>query len=180
MSDAALRYADYAALPDDGRRYELHDGVLVVTPSPNTQHQRISRRLLVLLTAHVEARGLGEVFDAPYDAILSDTTVLQPDLVFVERARADVVTPRAIEGAPTLVVEILSASTSAVDRTRKHALYARHGVPFSWLVDPETRALEAYVLEAGRYRLALRATGAGTASPPPFDGLALVPASLFA
>ncbi len=179
-SGVVLTYRDYAALPDDGRRYELHDGELHVTASPGTRHQRISRRLLVLLNSHVERHGLGEIFDAPYDVILSDTTVLVPDLVFVARDRQGAISERGVEGAPTLVVEILSPSTTLVDRVRKQHFYARHGVPYYWIVDPEARAIEAYMLGPAGYSLALRATGAEPVSPPPFEDLALVPDALWA
>src|SRR4030095_2540449 len=99
---ALLTYADYAAMPDDGRRYELHEGSLVMTPAPGTSHQRILRDLLVVLHRHVSAHGLGIVLPSPVDCILSDTTVVQPDLVFVATDRAAIVTQRAIEGAPSL------------------------------------------------------------------------------
>lgn len=99
---------EYAALPEDGRRYEIHDGAASVTPAPGTAHQRISRELFVALHHHVTARGLGEVFSAAMDVILSDTSIVQPDILFVAVDRSDSVSARGIEGAPTLVVEILS------------------------------------------------------------------------
>src|SRR5688572_30750960 len=109
-----LTYDDYAALPDDGRRYELYEGELVMTPSPRTRHQVVIGNLHVLMREHVLGRGLGEVFLSPIDVILSRITVLQPDLVYVASGRLAVVTERAIEGAPTLVVEVLSPSTDAL------------------------------------------------------------------
>lgn len=147
-----LNYADYAALPNDGRRYEIHDGELSVTPSPGTRHQRIVGRLFVAIHAHVEERRIGEVFVAPYDVILSDTSIVQPDIVYVAPGRAGALTERGIEGAPTLVVETLSPSTVQVDRHTKLQLYARHGVPYYWIVDPDARSVEAYVLRAGWVR----------------------------
>ncbi|MET0851264.1 MAG: Uma2 family endonuclease, partial [Candidatus Rokuibacteriota bacterium] len=85
---ALLTYADYAAIPEDGRRYELHEGSLVMTPAPGTEHQGILRDLLGILDRHVTGHGLGVVFPSPVDCILSDTTVVQPDLVFVATDRA--------------------------------------------------------------------------------------------
>jgi Uma2 family endonuclease len=175
-----LTYRDYVALPDDGRRYEIHDGELSVTPAPGLSHQEISKRLFVVLLRLVAARGLGEIWYAPVDVILADDTIVQPDLVYVAADRLAAAQERGIEGPPTLVIEIVSPTSGQIDRVRKRQLYARHGVPHYWIVDPEARAVEAYVLEAGGYRLALRATGAGPVSPPPFDDLALVPAALFA
>jgi Uma2 family endonuclease len=89
-----LTYEDYAALPDDGRRYELHEGELSVTPAPGLVHQATLRNLVVILHSHVSARGLGEVFPAPVDCILEDVTVVQPDIVFVEAARRSIMGER--------------------------------------------------------------------------------------
>ena len=175
---AVLTYTDYAAIPEDGRRYELRDGELSVTPAPGTRHQAILRDLLGLLNEHVKRAALGVVFPAPVDCILSDTTVLQPDLVFVEAARQARVTERGIEGAPTLVVEILSPSTARADRTVKASLYARHGVPWYWIVDPEARTIEALALCGGAYEPAVRLTGSTRGELPPFEGLALDVAAL--
>jgi Uma2 family endonuclease len=140
-----LTYRDYAALPDDGRRYEIHDGVPSVTPAPGTAHQRISRSLFVALHLHVTTQRLGEVFSAPMDVILSDPSIVQPDILFIARERSDAISVRGIEGAPTLAVEIVSPHSRGIDRQRKIDLYARHGVPHYWIVDPEARSVEAYV-----------------------------------
>lgn len=102
--------------------------------------------LATLLYTHVRSRGLGEVLAAPTDCILSDHTVVQPDILYVERDRLAIVSRRGIEGAPTLVVEVLSPTTAAVDLGRKRGIYARHGVPWHWIVDPETRVIEGYRL----------------------------------
>ena len=110
-TNSRLTYEDYLSLPDDGRRYEILDGELAVTASPTTLHQRVSRNLEFLLHREVQARGLGEVFDAPVDVILDESTVVVPDLAFVSKDRSSIVGERAIEGAPDLTVEILSAST---------------------------------------------------------------------
>jgi Uma2 family endonuclease len=174
-----LTYEDYAALPDDGRRYEVHDGQLSVTPSPGTRHQIVSANLGDLLRAHVKQRALGLVLYAPLDVVLADTTIVQPDLVFIDASRASVASARGIEGAPTLAVEIISPSTPRIDRVTKRQLYARYGVAFYWIVDPEARAIEAYELAEGTYRLVTRAAGRASVSLPPFSDLALVPDSLW-
>ena len=135
---ALLTYSDYAALPDDGRRYELHRGELSVTPSPGVRHQRAIIPLGSRLYEHVRARGLGEVLVAPTDCILSNVTVVQPDILYVATDRQAITSERGIEGAPTLVVEVLSPSTARLDRGRKMRLYAEHGVPYYWIVDPES------------------------------------------
>jgi Uma2 family endonuclease len=176
---AVLTYRDYEALPADGRRYELHDGELSVTPAPGTRHQRVSSALNSILRTHVTSHGLGEVLYAPIDVILADTTVVQPDLVYLEPARAHLVSDRGIEGPPTLVIEILSPSTTTIDRSRKRQLYADHGIPYYWLVDPESRTIEVLGLDAGRYALLARASGAGPVALPTFPDLTFAPASLW-
>jgi Uma2 family endonuclease len=182
MTRTMLTYRDYEALPNDGRRYEIHDGELSVTPAPSLDHQIISMRLIAaLLPAAAAANGL--LLHAPLDVILADTpehtSIAQPDLVYLGDDRRPRASPRGIEGAPTLVVEIVSPSTRTVDRVTKRRLYARHRVPYLWLVDPVARAVEVLALEGDRYVLAARTTGAEPVDLPPFDGLALVPDALW-
>src|SRR5437762_13594884 len=154
-----LTYRDYCELPDDGRRYEIHDGELSVTPAPNPRHQRLVGAIYRILYAHVRSRGLGEVLLSPIDVILSDIAIVQPDVVYLERSRAGAVSSRGIEGAPTLAVEILSAWTASIDRQRKRQLYARYGVPFYWIVDPDARGGEAHVLGPEGYAQVERVAG---------------------
>src|SRR3970282_411163 len=113
---ALLTYSDYAALPDDGRRYELHQGALSVTPALGTRHQEAIVNLIGLLHEHVRSRGLGKVFVAPTDCILSNVTVVQPDVFYIATDRLAIISERGIEGAPTLVVEVLSPSPAHLDR----------------------------------------------------------------
>ena len=114
-----LTYADYVALPDDGRRYELHEGELSGTPAPGPSHQKVSANLFMVLRRHVDANGLGQLLYAPVDCILSTITIVQPDIVYVAAGDAERMAERGIEGAPTLAVEILSPSTRQIDRRRK-------------------------------------------------------------
>lgn len=175
-----LTYRDYADLPNNGRRYELHDGALSVTPAPGIRHQRISANLGDVLRAHVKRQRLGEVLYAPLDVILADTTVLQPDLVFLDGRTRNLTSERGVEGPPALVVEILSPSTHTIDQVTKPALYARHGVANLWLVDPETRTVEALQLEHGRYVVVTRASGDVEVTLPPFSDLSLPLADVWA
>ena len=174
-----LTYEDYAALPADGRRYEIHDGELSVTPAPGTRHQEVSANLFDLLRRHVKDRGLGKLFYAPTDCILAETTIVQPDLVFVETGRLPLISERGIEGSPSLVVEVLSPSTTHLDRGSKAQLYARHRVPAYWIVDPAGRTLDAYALDLGAYRLAGRLEGPEVRALPPFPDLTLDPAAVW-
>src|SRR5213593_1167764 len=129
-----LTYRDYEALPADGRRYELHEGNLAVTPAPGTLHQRAVGMLYRLLSQYAEAHRLGDVFVSPVDCILSNATVVQPDIVYVESSRSSLVSPRGIEGPPTLVIEVLSPSSALIDQGIKRQLYARYGIPYYWIV----------------------------------------------
>jgi Uma2 family endonuclease len=175
-----LTYEDYAALPADGRRYEILDGELSVTPAPGTRHQEVKANLFDVLRHHVKDRGLGKLFDAPTDCILSDTTVAQPDIVFIDTARLAIISERGIEGAPTLVAEVLSPSTVHLDRGAKASLYARHGIPSYWIVDPRIRTIDAYTLVEGAYRPAARLEGDEPGALPPFPDLVLEPAAIWA
>jgi Uma2 family endonuclease len=175
----AMTYEDYCRLPDDGIRYEVIEGLLFGEPSPWRAHQRAAANLLMILRAHVRDRGLGEVFIAPFDVILDRRTVVVPDLVFVSGARAEIVTERAVEGPPDLVVEILSPGSRRRDRVAKLNAYARRGVQHYWLVDPEARTLEAFELEDGGYRLAVAVSGEASFSPALFPGLDIPLAELW-
>src|SRR2546422_6151977 len=160
-----LTYREYEALPADGRRYEIHDGELSVTAAPSPQHQMVSANLFRVLDDHVRAGGIGKVLYAPLDVILTETAIVQPDIVYLDLARLDRISQRGIEGAPTLVVEILSPSTTLTDRTTKQQLYARHAVPFYWLGGSEGRALEAPLLRPGGYGPPGPAPGARAGAP---------------
>jgi len=174
-----LTYEDYCELPNDRNRYEIHDGELSVTPAPNVKHQRFSSRLHFALFQHVLANQLGEVFAAPTDVILAPTTVVQPDLVFIGNDRRAIITERAIEGPPTLVIEILSPSTSRTDRITKAQLYAKHGVSHYWLIDPDQQTVEAYKLAGDQYNLVVKAQDAELFNPPLFPGLTISLADLW-
>jgi Uma2 family endonuclease len=166
-----LTYADLRALPDDGNRYEIIDGVLYVSPSPSEVHQRASGGLHEQVAPHVRRGRLGRVYAAPFDVKFADGVVVQPDLVFVRRERLEIVAPDSILGAPDLIVEILSPSTRSADLRVKWDAYARHGVPYYWVVDPLAESVEAYELRDGAYAAVASATGRTTFSAPPFEDL---------
>jgi Uma2 family endonuclease len=175
-----LRYRDYAALPDDGRRYEIHDGELSVMPAPSPRHQETLLNLATALRAHIAARRLGKVYVAPVDVILSDTSIVQPDIVYVATEQLTLISGRGIEGAPTLVVEILSPSTGGTDRHTKMRLYARYGIPWYWLVDSEVRTAEIYGLQARIYELRRRFGGDEPLCAEPFPDLTITSEALWA
>lgn len=165
---AKLRYADLPERSDDGSRYELLDGVLFVTPSPSLVHQRVLGNLYTALRAHFEADGAGIVFFAPTDVILTDHDVLVPDLVVVTDRQW--LTRRAIEGPPTIVIEVLSPSNTAYDRVKKFDRYAALGVGHYWIVDPAAHVIECYRNTEGRF-LEVRRQSTGPFAHPDFEGL---------
>ncbi|MFQ5520219.1 MAG: Uma2 family endonuclease [Candidatus Methylomirabilia bacterium] len=172
-----LDYSDYAHILPDGKRYELLEGDLYVTPAPSPLHQRISKRLQRKLEAYFEAGGLGELFNAPIDVILTPHDVVQPDLVVVTDAVQ--VSERGIEGPPALVVEIVSPATRDRDRTVKARRYVALGIRHYWLVDPEASRLECYRAEAGAYALVAQGEGDQSVSHPDRPDLSLSLADLW-
>ncbi|MGH7319204.1 MAG: Uma2 family endonuclease [Candidatus Rokuibacteriota bacterium] len=171
--NVALTYADYCQLPNDGRRYEVLDGELAVTPAPTPFHQEVVVNLLRVLDDHVRTQRLGKLYVAPIDVVLAPTTVVQPDLVFVPTERLSAISGRGIEGPPDLVVEVLSPTTEAQDRGAKLQLYLRFGVPHYWLIDPESRRLESYERTASGYRLIAALERSAAFAPTIFPGLAV-------
>jgi Uma2 family endonuclease len=149
-----LTYDDYLCLPDDGKRHEIIDGEHVMTPAPSTRHQRISGNLFLLLAAHIQQTRSGELFAAPTDVRLSDVDVVQPDLSFITYERRSIITPQCIDGAPDLVIEILSEATRRRDEVVKRKLYERFGVTEYWVVDPELETVKCHRLDDQRYLLA--------------------------
>lgn len=138
--------ADLEAMPDDGRRYELLDGSLLVSPAPAWRHQRVVANLVHLLMTHCP-RDL-EVLVAPFDVQLAEDTVLQPDVLVTPRTSAET---HGLSGSPLLAVEVLSPSTRSADLGAKLERYQRAGCPAYWVVDPGVPALTAWRLEKGRY-----------------------------
>ena len=138
--ETKLTYADYLKTSDD-ERYELLNGELVMPPAPLTGHQMISIALASRLYLYADEKGLGTVVAAPTDVVLSDTDVVQPDVLFVSSRRSHILTHENVRGAPDLVVEILSPASAERDRTVKLDLYARHGVKEYWMVDPDARTV---------------------------------------
>ena len=143
-----LTYQDYANLEGD-ERYELLDGELILVAAPNEDHQTVSLRMIVRMNSFVEERQLGRIFHAPYDVLFSNTEVVQPDLLFVSTERDHIRTPANIQGAPDLIVEILSPSSSRRDWRDKRELYARHGVREYWIIDPTNRLVSVMQLKDG-------------------------------
>ena len=144
LVDTRLTYDDYCLLPNNGRRYEIIDGELFVTPSPRRAHQNVVTQLSSYLAEFVRREGRGRVYVAPLDVVFSFHDVVEPDILYVSQERASVLTEKNVQGAPDLVVEVLSETTAEIDRTTKLKLYARYGVQEYWLIDPEECTAEVY------------------------------------
>jgi Uma2 family endonuclease len=158
-----LTYEEFQDLPREEvgiRQMELVDGEVFVTPGPNTAHQRTVRKLLRALDEFVEEGDLGEIFIAPYDVVFSKWTALEPDLIFIRKDRSGVITDANVQGAPDLVIEVLSPSTRRHDRERKLRVYEEAGVPELWYLDPAERTAEILELGPnGRYSVAVKLAG---------------------
>ncbi len=141
----ALTYADLATMPDDGHRYELLDGTLIVSPAPSPLHQRAVLNLAVLLREATTGSDL-ETLVAPLDVVLADDTVVEPDVLVARRAD---LTDRNLPAAPVLAVEVISPSTVRFDRLLKYSRYATAGIAHYWIVDPVEPSLTAYELDSG-------------------------------
>ncbi len=145
-------YDDYAAIPDDGTRYELIDGVLYVTPAPNMGHQNAVLWFGMYLRTHVQLAGRGVVLIAPFDVDLdAGRTVVQPDVLVVLEEHRSVLTAARAVGAPDLVIEVSSPSTASHDRRRKMDTYGRAGVREYWIADPNAASVELLRLEGQEY-----------------------------
>ncbi len=145
-------YQDYLQTPDD-QRYELIEGELFMTPAPKIWHQRISGKLEYKLRSYVMENELGEVLDAPCDVYLDEETVVQPDILFISRDRLGIIGEDNVQGAPDLVVEILSESSAYRDAFQKKMLYARFGVKEYWIVAPKEKMVDLYLLKNKEYAL---------------------------
>lgn len=138
---------DYQEMREGPPYYQVIEGDLVMSPSPNTFHQIVTGRIYSQILRFLERHPLGEVFIAPLDIFLGETDVYQPDVMFVSNARRSIITDHGLEGAPDLVIEILSTTTARLDRGAKRKIYARTGVQELWLIDPETKSMAVYRLD---------------------------------
>ncbi|PYQ28324.1 MAG: hypothetical protein DMF56_16055 [Acidobacteria bacterium] len=172
-----LTYDDYLNFPNDGKRYEIIEGELYVNPSPNMKHQRVLLRLARSLADFVETHGLGEVFIAPFDVVLSEIDVLEPDVLFISAARMHILTQANVKGAPDLVVEVLSDGTRRYDETTKRKRYEHFEVQEYWIVDPIDDSVRILRLQGKQYE---RIIVGGNITSPLFPGLSLELKKLFA
>ena len=171
--DTRLTYDDFCLLPNDGKRREIIEGELFVTPSPLTLHQRAVTRLIGHLWQFLDIHKLGEVFSAPFDVVFSEFDVVEPDLLYISNARSGVLTHKNVQGAPDLVVEVLSEGTARVDRSIKLKLYGKFSVQEYWIIDPQVPAAEICRRGPGGLDLAGQLSVADSLTSPLFPGFSL-------
>ena len=139
-----LSYDDYLLFPDDGKRHEILGGEHFVTAAPFIRHQRLARRLVYHLETFLREHPLGELFFAPTDVLLSPHDIVQPDLFFISNERSSILTEANVQGAPDLVIEILSSSTRRLDEVLKRRAYEQFGAREYWICDPTRKTAQVW------------------------------------
>ena len=172
-------YADYSSLPE-GSHYQLIGGDLVMTPAPSTYHQRISKRIEFIFVGFLEKKSdMAEVLYAPIDVYFSDKEVYQPDIIVISRERIDIIGEDKIEGAPDLIVEILSPSTAYYDLRHKKDVYARGGVREYWIVDPLEKSIEIHTNTDSGFNCTTKAIVSGEVTSGLYSGLVVQLGEIF-
>jgi Uma2 family endonuclease len=176
-----LTYEDYLLIPEDGRRHEIIDGEHYVTPAPFVPHQALLVELTLRIGGFVKLHRLGRFLVAPTDVLLSPYDIVQPDLLFVSNQRASVVGLKNIEGAPDLVIEILSRSTRKLDEQLKLRAYERYGVQEYWMFDPVRKGVQRWERRSERLvsKPFLTAAGEDVLTSPLLPGFELPLGELF-
>jgi Uma2 family endonuclease len=170
---------DYAELPEFGPRYQLIEGDLHMAPAPNRFHQDISRNLEWILLKFLDENPIGCLYHAPFDVCLTDINVYQPDIIFVSKKNYRILTDAGADGAPDLVVEILSPKTAKFDLGAKREIYGRTGVFELWIIDPEPRTLSRYCLRENAETPAAVLHESDTFETPLLPGLKIKLAGVF-
>jgi Uma2 family endonuclease len=171
-------YKDLLSLPD-GHRYEIIEGELYEMPSPNLDHATVVANIIALLIPLVTRLG-GRWFTAPLDVFFQGADPVQPDILAVLPGWQGHYEKRGLEGAPDLVVEVLSPSSRGYDMLMKRSLYARAGVREYWIADPVARTLEILTLDRDAFHLVSVSTGRDASVSPLFGSLPFVADDLFA
>lgn len=143
----AITVHDYMGMPEGPPYFELVEGELFMSPPPLRIHQEIARNIVGVIWAYLEKRPLGKLYFAPFGVFLTEINAYQPDIVFVSNERKSALTDEGLSGAPDFVVEILSPSTSSLDKGAKKKIYAQCGVKELWLIDPKLKSIAVYILD---------------------------------
>ena len=176
-------YEDYLALPDDGKRYEIIDGVLYVSNAPSYDHQFMVAELHLQLGMYVKQEKLGIVLTAPFEIHLPGIAKpVQPDVFFIRSENQPQAGDKLFKGVPDLIVEVISPASARTDRVIKFSAYERAGVREYWLADPRMRFIEVYRLstEPREYALVGQYAAGDTLKPEVLEGLELAVEGMFA
>ena len=174
-----LTYEDYVLFPEDGLRHEILDGEHHVSASPFAPHQDVFSNLHSFLHPFVRRHRLGKVYGAPFDVILSPHDVVVPDLLFISNERLKILTEKNVQGAPDLVVEILSRSTRRRDEGIKLERYDLFGVREYRLFDPDRKTARVFRRNGGRLALAADLAVGDVLTTPLLPGLEIPLAEVF-
>jgi Uma2 family endonuclease len=182
FSTHRLTYQDLLELPDDGKRHEILDGAHFVLETPYLRHQRVSGRLMMRIYGLQESSGLGETLIGPFNVVLSEHDVALPDILFVSEGRKGIVTEENIQGAPDLMIEIVSPDTRTRDFGLKRDRYERFGVEEYWVADPDGDTVSVFRREGNRFAdpLVLSASADDRLTTPLLPGLEIRLGDVFA
>lgn len=172
-------YEDYKRIPDDGQRYEVMNGVLIMTPSPTEAHQIVVTSIGSYLRQYVTLAGIGKALVAPFEVVLSPEKVVQPDVVVVLQKQPAQLTSSDTQGRPDIVVEVSSSGTAAYDRLSKFSAYEQAGITEYWLVDPLEKNVELFMLKEGKYQSQGIFNGKDALPSQVVPAIAAVPVELF-
>ena len=170
---------DYRDLPEGPPYCQLIEGDLCMAPSPDLFHQDIIGNLFFIIRSYLEAHPIGTAHLSPSDVYLTELNVYQPDLYFVSKRRKSILSDQGAEGAPDLVVEILSPRTARLDKGVKRQVYARTGVEELWLVDPDSKQIQVFHLSESADKPASTHKGREIFQSPLFPGLRISLAKVF-
>ena len=161
-----------AELPETSQPTELWNGEIVISPAPHPRHQEIVLNFAHRLKVHSANGKLGKVYVSPVDVVLTQKPVVQPDVLFISKARLGIV-KNYVDGAPDLAMEAISETSWQRDRIQKKALYEQCGLPEYWIIDPDSETIEVFALTKGVYQLHSRAVGAQLAKSKLLAGFSL-------
>ena len=171
-------YEDYLKLPE-GAPYQLINGELVMSPSPTTYHQIIANNISTLLTQYVRKNKLGTILFSPIDVYFEKHETYQPDIIFVSKERKEIIGEKKIEGAPDLVIEILSESNAYYDLKHKKNIYEKYGVKEYWIVDPIEKSVEVFEGKEKKFTLIDRKEEKGKIKSKVLTGLKIQVEEIF-
>jgi Uma2 family endonuclease len=175
----AITVHDYMGMPEGPPYFELVEGELFMSPPPLRVHQEIARNIVGIILAYLEKRPIGKLFFAPFGVFLTEINAYQRDIVFVSNERKSALTDEGLSGAPDFVVEILSPSTSSLDKGAKKKIYARCGVTELWLIDPKLKMIAVYHLGESAETPAATYSGKARFESDIFPGLKFSCAKVF-